>query len=402
MPIYFQNDTTYKLIKLSNCILLCDSASQDTSFELEDKKLTTGYSNTTFRNIGLFSNSIMITGPSLITKDGFIGDSDLKYGDFPIIDVPTLIVDLLTSEEDYGTNINADTFYVPVSEYDKIPTINSISLKLDKNSGLTGSVTFAGNASEDPNSINISYLSNNEKIYEYVDVEVTNETPDITPQEEIDRSSAIVNEMISESDLTNNKTINITDDGKLEEQKSIEALKEPMRLSSYYDFHCNYYNYEDGLETPKIIEVCFNNLNFDFEYNWKTIEYIGQMQYKNYIFNGAKIKWNFELLYNFPDYSEFLMFYQSSYDNKQGLVLSINKILGMPYEINEEDMSSFSYRLYSLLNNCVTTEEIRKTGYQAIANTQLGYEGAKIENSIKINYSFPLSTITISGERILS
>jgi hypothetical protein len=96
------------------------------------------------------------------------------------------------------------------------------------------------------------------------------------------------------------------------------------------------------------------------------------------------------------------MFYQSSYDNKQGLVLSINKILGMPYEINEEDMSSFSYRLYSLLNNCVTTEEIRKTGYQAIANTQLGYEGAKIENSIKINYSFPLSTITISGERILS
>lgn len=344
MPVFYGNDTTFKLITLNNSVILCDTANISQSFNSTPKKLTTGFTNTTIRDIGLFSNVIDISGPSLLTENSFIEENNISYADKRIIDTPSLIVALL-SGYDYGTGINNYGIEnVSIDQFDKFPIINKASLAMDNTNGLTGSIQIKGNVNQSPIAAILDYTSN-----------------------------------IEGENL---------------------AFKSPLRTSNFYDFYVQYKRLDPP--DPEPIYAGFNNINMSFDFNWKTIEYIGQNQYENYIFNGGIVKYDFEMLYKFPNYTSFQLFYQILSDGTTGLKTVFNELGGTTFSTSL-DQSSFRWRLSQLMNNYSSSSQIYNMGYQALSTSSTGgKDGAIIENEISIKHKFPISTIKVSGERVLS
>lgn len=365
MPIYYTNETTYKLLKINNAIIFCDSGSESNSFSVSSKKMTAGAGNTGFRDIGLLSRTISFNGPCLLTTADFLGDSAYfdQQDNLRVIDVPTLAVDLLMSGENYGTNINTpipeEVFYEDgsrypqISDYDQYPIIENISLKLNNSNGLTSSLKIKGNADKNSDSINLEYLTN-----------------------------------------TYNRGLTI-----------------PLRTSNWYDFNLLTSRY--GLvnldcSTPdEVITIGFNNFDFDFNFDWKTIEYIGQKQYENYIYNGASVKYNIELTYNFPNRTEFNLFYQHTQDDAYGFILGTNNTEAATY-CDTSATPLFKYRLWALLRTMMLPngpDEITPIGRQADAMFMSG-EGcigkANIDYQIDISHQYPISIVKISGEKIFN
>lgn len=351
MPVYYSNETTYKLLKINNAIIFCDSANESNSYSVSNKKMTTGIANTGFRDIGLLSRTADFSGPCLMTTGGFLGDVSYTSNGYRIVDVPTLMVDIFSGLTDYDTNILTEIPYgTLISDYDNYPIIESASLRLDNNNGLISNIKIKGNVSQiDPNAIKLEYI------------------PNITPEISI-----------------------------------------PLRSSNWYDFFAQYNKYgslDYSCETPdEVIVIGFNNINFDYNLDWKTIEYIGQNQYENYIYNGATVKYNIELTYNFPNRSEFNLFYQRTIDNDYGFILGMNKVIAQSWCQIDGDML-FKYRLLQLMNNYIDSSVIPQIGQQARARFMSGESclgGANIENQIDISHKYPVSTVKISGERIFN
>ena len=376
MPIFSPKDSTFKIVKLNNVIVLCDSATRSQNLPIETIKLTTGDSQNPFRNIGDISNVINLDGQSLIREGDFVGnDISTIYsqcgGNFHVSDVPSLALVLLFNDDnnDFETQIHKEfqTTSFNLDQFQK-PIIDKVKLTLNE-SGLNCSLSLKGNI--DKNN------SDNNNSYGYID---------------LDYMSSI-------------------DTG------NICKIVQPMRTASFYDLGVILEHKQD---VPNPIINAFKSFDISVEYFWKTIEYIGKPQTELYIFNGGAIKWNFETNFKFPivhsaidgettfTYANinYAVNPQKSGEFNSRLISDLNNVYMTTCDNigSTNDFSSLgTSRLVQLMNNCLHQVVIPDFGGQTgHLNDKNPKDGVRLTTNIEINHKFPLSTLKVSGERLLS
>ena len=422
MPVFAQNDTTFKLIKLNYANILCDNASVDLNFTSNPVYMTSGISNTPIRDIGNISKKVTLSGPCLITQDGFLGEQDIIIIDkttdseepdaiddtLYVIDVPTLCVDLITDTNEYGILSNRYNNESINSLNNDMPVIESISLAFDNSSGLTGNIILKGNTQNSNTSLYLNYISN--RLSTASEDDKTNgniDSKDITNYGffAIDQGDKdLSGQPNTSSDFSNDSNSTITIDySSIKTENGSDPndginnyvdyiLQTPFRTSNWYDFGIEYSYKKD--DVFQYIDIGFNNFKIDINLDWRNIDFIGKQQIETYAYYGGTLKWSTEMTFKFPNYINYQMIYQLC-----TFIIS-NQTIQLKLKQENIDDNLFRNRLVNIMNNFMYDKSISLLGKQT--KSIINDIGANLMTNIKIDHKFPISTIVLSGERIIS
>jgi hypothetical protein len=366
MPIIDPNATIFKTIKFGDSssgfsTYMCKNNVLNESMSISPLKLTFGTANTPFRNIGDRQTEYTFSGPCLIETihredvgafTTFLNDdaSVLDQEGDRIYDIPKLIIDFLL----YDLSLDNK------GENGETVVINSMNLTFGPE-GLSGNITINGKLSEQPYTLR-------------------------------------------------------------------QSLNYTVRESNFYDFGLYATAKFNGESFSKYLLLKNSSIDFSFDYN--DIDFIGKTQAKYYSFAGGKMKWSMDFVYETSFSTEiddiFFIFIDTvtrqdiqrpeniAFGNElvpDYTTASTNPPIFYGDDLEIELMgftgtSNFCTDLLSIYNNYVlNSSPIYGLGYAredpfSGHDDPIEYNAYRLIENVKVARDFPLSTITISGEKV--
>lgn len=205
----------------------------------------------------------------------------------------------------------------------------------------------------------------------------------------------------------------------------------PGRQSRWYDFYIDLYSKEAG--TVKNIGTYKMNADITFTVNYIEMPYIGQAQFKKYVYNGATMKWSVKALFDdtrkwptvtrqdgmYSDFSESYLTlpeylsYTTTLASEQVIpskpAKSYSTGIIMKARANYNTVSTdFKTRFEAAFNNIVWQEGVafEAMGYETKTTQLLGNSEEQTAfgfiSNVNVNMAFPLSDFTISGEKVFA
>jgi len=336
--------------------LLCQNADTNKSISVQQLPETIGSAIMPHRDIGDEETNHTVTGPALIgnyvvsgpsaTEIPYIGTSKFLYdmcslnANLEYWDVPTLALHLLS--------------YSPGIDYDINQAIKSIKLSLSNNGGINATIAYAGAA-----------------------INIAPEQQRMTPN---------------------------------------NLARVPFREANYFDFQVGFTIL--GLENviPSIAFGMVSDLDITYTFDFLNPDYAGKPPNMQYIFNGATVTWSVKLAYDWAvlqssSLANILKAVSTQYDTISGNEISnisLSQTLIDWHVKTSYPSTSFSQRLQQVFSSLNRTPSFPGM-YHGIGDNRIdGLDGGSnfkvngFETSANLQMAFPISYITLSGEKVMS